>query len=181
MFYLALACRCMTGAVFAVAAFGKLRNAAAYRGFAAWLDTLPVLSARARRRAVPVLVAVEVMVTVAVALPWTAAAGLLLAAVTLAVFAAGALAVTRRGSTEPCQCFGASSAPLGPRHVIRNTLAAAVAAVGAVGAADAGPAASHPLPVMLSVGGGLVLALLLIFIDDIAALFSEPLSREARP
>lgn len=151
MLYLALACRCMTGVVFAVAATGKLRSAAAYCGFAAWLDTLPVLSARARRLAAPVLVAVEVMVIVGVALPWTAAAGLLLAAVTLAVFAAGALAVTRRGSTEPCQCFGASSA------------------------------ASHPLPVMLSVGGGLVLALLLIFIDDIAALFSEPLSREVRP
>lgn len=129
----------------------------------------------------PVLITVEVTVTVTVALPWTATAGLLLAAVTLAVFAVGAEVMIGRGATEPCQCFGASSTPLGLPHVIRNALGCALAGCGAVCAADAGYPAIHPFPVILGTGCGLVLALLLIFTDDIAVLFSAPLSKEARP
>jgi len=181
MFYLALACRCMAGVVFAAAAISKVRNVTAYRAFAAWLAGLEVLPAPVRRPAAPVLIAVEVAVTVTVALPPTAPAGLLLAAVTLAIFAVGAAVMIGRDSTESCQCFGASSTPLGPPHVIRNALGCALAVGGAVFAADAGHPAIHPFPVILSAGCGLVLALLLIFTDDIAALFTAPLSKEARP
>jgi hypothetical protein len=181
MLYLALACRCTAGVVFAVAAISKVRGPAAYRAFAAWLDGLTALPVPVRGWAAPVLIAVEVTVTVTVALPWTATAGLLLAAVTLAAFAVGVAVMIGRGATEPCQCFGASSVPLGPRHVIRNALGCAVAAFGAVGAANAGHPVIHPFPAVFSVGCGFVLALLLIFTDDIAVLFSAPFSKEVRP
>jgi hypothetical protein len=159
--------------VFVASAFGKLRSREAYRAFVLWLGGLELLTRRWRRPAAPVLVTAEVAVVILAALPWTAAAGLALAAALLAAFAAGALIVIRRKTNVPCQCFGPSSVPLGPRHVVRDVLLCAAAVFGAAGA---GQVVSRPLGIGLSVGCGLAIALFAVFGDDVVALFSVQLS-----
>ncbi|TDD05383.1 transposase [Nonomuraea deserti] len=53
------------------------------------------------------------------ALPWTVPAGFVTGALLLTVFTAGISVVLRRRRTVTCQCFGASTAPVGTVHVIR--------------------------------------------------------------
>jgi hypothetical protein len=172
--YIALAARCLIGMVFAVSAFTKLRNGRAFRDFAAWVATLPMPLAGGGRRAIAIAVAAsEVAAVVLVALPWTGGAGLLLAAVVMAAFAAGTFAVSRSNARTPCQCFGPSSVPLGTPHVVRNLALCVVAAVGAVGA---GPAVT-PLPgTALGVGIGVAAALPVIFLDDLLAVLTGELA-----
>jgi len=168
MAYVALAARCLIGLVFAVSAASKLRSGAAFRDFASWLAGLPVLTIRGRRAAAPVIVAAEVAVVVLAALPWTVRAGLVLAAIMLALFAAGVVHAVCRGASAPCQCFGTGTAPLGYRHAVRNVLLCGAAVAGAAGAAPG------PVPagagVALSLVAAAVVAALVLALDDIAAI-----------
>jgi len=167
MMYLALTCRCLIGVVFAVSAFSKVRSAAAFRDFSAWLGRLPLPAVRGRGAAA-VMAGTEVVIVVALLLPWTAQAGLALAAVTLAAFAGGTAVAVRRGVQAPCQCFGTSSRPLGFRHASRDLLLCAAAAAGAA----SGGAAARPVAVVLCLAAGLIAAALVVFLDDITALFA---------
>jgi hypothetical protein len=179
MAYLAFACRSTTGLVFVVSAFSKLRSRAAFREFTSWLAGLRVPVVRSLPSAVAAtMVAVEVAVVVLVGLPWTAWAGLLLAAAALAVFAAGTLLALRRGVHAPCQCFSASAAPLGLRHAARDVVLCVVAVVGAAGAAAGG---ARPPGAALALGAGAAAALFVVFLDDLAALISEPTGTGAAP
>ena len=110
----------------------------------------------------------EVVIVVVLLLPWTAQAGLALAAVTLAVFAGGTVSVVRRGVRTPCQCFGASARPLSLRHAWRDLLLGAAAVAGAA----SGGAAARPAAVVLSLAAGLIAAAFVLFLDDITALFA---------
>jgi hypothetical protein len=168
--YLALACRCAIGVVFAVSVSGKLRSRSAFGAFVSWLAALPVPLVRGRPRATAVvLAAAEALIVVLVALPWTVRPGLVLAAVVLGVFTAGTWLAVARGADAPCQCFGVSASPLGRRHVVRDALlcAAAVAGAAAVGSGGVRPAA-----VAMSLGAGLVVAGFIVFLDDLAVLFA---------
>lgn len=178
MGYLTLAARCLIGVVFAVSALSKLRTRAAYRAFAVWLADLPIVTARGRAAAAPILVSTEVTIVTLVALPWLPQAGLLLAVAVLAAFAMGTVAVIRRGAREPCQCFGASAAPLGIRHVLRDIVLCVVAGAGAAGAAGHLPA--RPAGIALSLLAGAVCAALVVFLDDIAAILTSPQDRSYR-
>src|SRR6266581_511929 len=122
MEYLALACRCALGLVFAASALSKLRNAEAFRSFTEWLGTVPGVPSRAQGPIAAAMAAAEVGVLVLVVIPYSGV---------IAVFATGAFAVARAGDAEPCQCFGPSNTPLGMRHVARNVVLCAVAALGA--------------------------------------------------
>jgi len=74
----------------------------------------------------------------------------------------------RRGNTAPCRCFGASSTPLGPRHLVRNALLLAVAAAGLAGVLTPG---ALELPGTLVAGAaGLVVGAMITVFDDIADL-----------
>lgn len=175
MAYLVLTVRFLIGIVFAVSATAKLRSPGAYRSFATWVRGLPGPFTRAR--VTPVMIALsEMAVVILVAIGPTAMAGLALAALILVVFVAGAALVIRRGTRTTCQCFGASRSPLGVRHVARDaTLAAfAIVAITRVGSGDVRPAG-----IALSAGISFVVALIVFFLDDLVALFSEqvPLSR----
>jgi hypothetical protein len=171
MAYLALACRCLTGLVFAVSAFSKLRSRSAFREFTAWLAGLPVPLARSRPAKVAAAMATaEVAIVVLAALPWTARAALVLAAIVLATFTAGTWLAIARGAGAPCQCFGTSATPLGPRHVMRNALLCAAAVAGAVATGAGG---TRPAGIVLSLMAGLTIAMFAVFLDDLAALFSE--------
>jgi hypothetical protein len=165
-----LGCRVLIAVVFAVSAFSKLRSRPSYRAFALWLAGLPVLSARGRKGAAPAVAAAEVGIVLLLALPWTVRAGLLAATAALAVFTAGTLVILRRGVREPCQCFGAATVPMGARHVVRNALLCVVAAVGASGPATAAMRGSG---VALSLAMAAVAAMIVLFLDELTALFGD--------
>jgi Methylamine utilisation protein MauE len=169
MIYLMLGSRCLIGAVFAVSALSKPRSEAAFRAFREWLAALPVLPGPGRNAAAVALVGAESLVVLLVILPWTAVAGLLLAAVLLAGFAAASFGLARSRARVSCRCFGPSSAPLGLRHVLRDVLLAAAAA----GAAAAGPGHARPAGIALAVGIAIVALTLVLFLDDLSSLFTE--------
>jgi len=191
MAYLGLGCRCVIGLVFLVSAVSKLRGRAAFREFSAWLASLPLPAVRRRAGVLATLLAAaEAAIVVLAAVPWTsgttwaawtAPAALSLAALTLAVFTAGTWVAIARGANQPCHCFGASATPLGRRHVIRDAALCLIAAVGAAGTAAATGAAgaAGPIPangegIAVSLFTGAVIALLVVFLDDLAALYSAP-------
>jgi hypothetical protein len=171
LMYLALACRCAIGVVFLVSVCGKLRSRPAFRAFVSWLAVLPVPLVRSRPgAAAAVMAAAEALIVILFALPWTVRPGLALAAVVLAAFTVGTWLAVARGTDAPCQCFGASTSPLGRRHVIRDALLGAVAIAGA---AAAGPGGARPATAVLSLGTGLVAAGFVVFLDDLAVLFTR--------
>jgi hypothetical protein len=172
MIYVALGCRCLIGIVFAISAASKLRNRAAFTRFASWLAGLPALPLRGRRTAAAVALG-ETAVVVLVGLPWTVADGLLLATLALAVLAAGAFLVARSGASEPCQCFGVSTEPLGFPQVIRNVVLCGVAATGAVGAALAGSATLRPAGAALALWVALAVALCTVYLEDLVGFFTD--------
>jgi hypothetical protein len=155
--------------VFAASALSKLRSGPAYRAFASWLADLRLPVAGSAVAAA--MAGTEVTVVALIALPWTAAAGLALAAAAAAVFAVGILVVVHRGTSVPCRCFGVSAAPLGRRHVARN---AGLCLAAAAGAAGAGSAGARPPGIALSLGVAAVLAAFVLFADDLAELFTRP-------
>jgi hypothetical protein len=171
--YVTLACRCLIGVVFAVSAVSKVRSLSSFRAFAAWLASLPMLSARARAVLAPVIAAAEIAIAVLVAQPWTVTAGMVLAAVVMAVFAVGTGVLVRRDVRASCQCFGPSAVPLGIRHVGRNAALCAAAVTGAIeSGAVAGP--GRPAGTALSLGIAAVAALVVVFLDDLSAVLTDP-------
>jgi len=178
--YIVLFSRCLTGVVFAVSAVTKLRSPRAFAEFATWVAELPALPARARRPASVLMAGAEAAAVLLLALPWTAPSGLALATATLAVFAAGTLLVTRAGVRVPCQCFGTSRAPIGMRHVVRNTGLCAVAAAGTA-VAIIPPGSTSLAGAVLALGAAFVTALFVVFLDDLAAFLSEHTALEREP
>ena len=91
--------------------------------------------------------------------------------------AAGVTVIVRSGTRAACACFGARSGrELGGSHVIRNLGLLTVLIVALAGNQfRAGPPA--PAAVAVAIGAGLVVALLVIGLDDIVALFA-PVYRE---
>jgi methylamine utilization protein MauE len=162
--------RCLLAIVFACSAVAKLRGGGSFRGFREWLEDLPVPVASRHASVVAAAMAVaEVLIVVLIVLPWTVLAGFMLAGATLAVFIAGTCVAIARGTKATCNCFGTRGAPLGRRHVARDTVLLAVAMVGAV-ASDAHGA--HPAGVAVSVATAAFLAVLVVFLDDVLSLFA---------
>lgn len=131
MIYLLLTSQFVTAGVFALSAYGKVREQSAFARSLVDFHVPP--GAR-----VPVAVAVtaaEVAVVPLALVPATAVAGLALGAVLLFGFAAVIGLTLRRGSRPRCRCFGAVSAPLRGAHIVRNVVLAAIATAGAVLAA----------------------------------------------
>jgi hypothetical protein len=155
----------VTAGVFALSAFGKLRAPGA---FVASLADFGLLPARLHRPAGHALIAAETAVVPLVLVPALAPVGLGLAAVLLGLFAAVIVATLRRGRRPRCRCFGVASAPLGPAHVARNVVLAALAGAGAVTAAAT--AASWSLEPAPLAAGALIAAVALAVVaafDDL--------------
>jgi cell division protein FtsW (lipid II flippase) len=169
--YVALACRCAVSVVFLASLSGKLRSGTAFRAFVSWLAALPVpLVRRQPRVAAAVTTAAEALIVILAGLPWTVRVGLALAAVVLAVFTAGTWLAVARGTDAPCLCFGVSASPLGRRHVVRDALLGAVAVTGATAA---GPGGASTAGGVMSLAAGLVVAMFVVFLDDLAVLFAS--------
>jgi hypothetical protein len=117
--------------------------------------------------AIPLLVAIPTRMTVL--------AGFTVAVVLLAGFTVGIVISVRRGNQAPCRCFGRSSVPLGPRHVVRNTGLIVLALAGLAAAWTSSPD-PDPAMVALAVIAGVVLGGLVTVFDDVAELLSPTTS-----
>jgi hypothetical protein len=167
--------RCLLGLVFLASAVGKARGRREFRAFGAALGGMRLLPAPLVRPAAAAVVLLEALVPLLLALPgrWPVAAGFALAGLLLLAFTAAVWTVLRRRVAAVCRCFGGSSAaPLGRRHIARNSALAAVAVAGAAGSLTAAgsaapPAAAAVLAVPLAVVGALAAARL----DDLVSLF----------
>ncbi|MEV5749297.1 MauE/DoxX family redox-associated membrane protein [Actinoallomurus sp. NPDC052308] len=157
---------CLIGLVFAVSAVSKLRD---LDGFARSVPALvPAWPGRARLLAV-VTTALEALVPLLLVAPPTTSYGFSLAAVLLAAFTTAIAAAIRRGRRATCRCFGPSSAPLGPRHLVRNGVLFSCAALGGLSPGGLPPAAG----VAVAAAAGLVGAVLIVFLDDIVDLLAR--------
>nr|WP_225311513.1 MauE/DoxX family redox-associated membrane protein [Microbispora cellulosiformans] len=176
-------CRLLTGIVFLTSAVSKLRGRAAYEEFTAATRALaPRLPARP---AAALVVAAEAAVAPLLAWRPTALAGFCVALGLLVAFTVAMAAALRRRRRVLCRCFGASTVPVGPGHLVRNAVLAAAAATGAAQAAMTGAmtgaaAGSAGAPADLGVAGPAAAALtagaaavLLSATGEIAGLFTN--------
>ncbi|MGW3996868.1 MauE/DoxX family redox-associated membrane protein [Amycolatopsis sp. NPDC004772] len=164
MEYLRAAGTALIAVVFAASSFSKLRD---FRGFA---RSVPALVPMPARWVTPVSVAVVgTELASAVLVLVTPIAGFALATALLLAFTAAIAASLRRGRRAPCRCFGATESPIGPRHLVRNTLLICSAVLGAL--------APEHLPSVagaaVAFAAGVVVAVLVIAMDDIAVLFAR--------
>ncbi|GIJ28690.1 methylamine utilization protein MauE [Micromonospora qiuiae] len=170
MEYVLIACRCTLALIFLYSASTKLRGPSAFVAFTASLRRLRLLPERLVAPAAVVVVAAELLVPALLASRMTALPGFLAGAALLTAFTAGIILVLQRGTTASCRCFGASDAPLGWQHVVRNCGLLALAVLGLVSVAAADQNAA-PAGVALSVGVALVLAFIAATMDDLVTLF----------
>ena len=172
MTYLVIAERFLFGLVLLASAVGKVRSGSAFGAFAASVREFGVLPAAWTRGRVAagVVVAVEALVPLLLLTGATAPAGLAVAALLLTGLAGAVALVVRRGARVACLCFGTSATPLARRHVVRNAALALAAAVGAV-AASAPAQPADPVGGAVAAAAGLVVAGLVVAMDDIVELF----------
>ncbi len=178
MGYAILGCRCLLALVFAVAAFTKLRGRSAFGAFVAWfgaLSTFSALPATVRHLLAAATVAAEALLVVVVLLPWTSLVALWLATAMLAGYMAGAVVIAHRQPGMPCQCFGASAAPLGTRAIVRNAVLLVIATVGAVAATHSGVGlgSAQAAATVLSLVAAATAAMTVIFLDDLVAFLAD--------
>ncbi|HET9140864.1 MauE/DoxX family redox-associated membrane protein [Actinophytocola sp.] len=170
MHYLDVAARFLLGTVFLVAVVGKVSSKAAFAAFTGSLTRMAVLPPRAAGPAARVTVVLEALTVVLLAVPveLAAAAGFVVAGGLLAAFTVAIGLSLRTGNRAPCRCFGASSTPLGPRHIVRNGLLIAVAAAGLLGLAAAGE--SDLAGTVVAALAGLIAGAAVAALDDIVEL-----------
>jgi|SRR5690606_11969094 len=177
MTYVALTCQSLIAAVYGFAALSKLSPAR----FADFIrSTGALLPARwsRRRTQVGVLVLTCELAVVALSVALTAA-GLILG---LALSAAFAVALTRaviRGERTTCRCFGASSTPIGPAHIVRNVLLAGVSVTGLI--ALQWSTSVNVAGAAVSIAAGIIFAFIIAMLDELLALFKDPVVVRALP
>jgi hypothetical protein len=182
---LAIACRCLIGLLFGVSAFSKVRDSVAFAEFTA--STRALLAgalpghgphAMARRWLPSAVVVTEAAVVALVAVPAAARFGFGLASVLLAGFTLAIAAAIRRSVLTTCRCFGASSAPLGASHLVRNGVLLLVALTGlAVGPGDL--ARVDRAALIMTIGPAAIAVVVIARLDDLVALFAPGTGRHA--
>jgi Methylamine utilisation protein MauE len=167
MEYVGVGFASLIGWVFLASAISKLRH---FGEFTRSLPALaPVRAGQVRPLAMTV-VATEAAVPVLLLIPAAIFYGFALAGALLAAFTAAIGTALKRGRRAPCQCFGASSTPLGPGHLVRNSILLISTLAGGL-ALDAQPQQAAGL--VVAIAAGLVGAILIVAIDDIAFLFAR--------
>jgi hypothetical protein len=114
------------------------------------------------------VVGAEAAVPVLVVVPGSAGAALVLAMVLLTAFTVAMGRAVRRGVRTACRCFGATARAPGRASLARNGILLAVAAAGLV-ARSAGVPAVPAAGVALCLSAAVVLATVLIFLDDLVS------------
>ncbi|MDO3687524.1 MauE/DoxX family redox-associated membrane protein [Micromonospora sp. C28ISP2-4] len=174
--HLDIALRCLIGVVFLAATYGKVHSRVSWREFVASLAAMRVVPARLVPAVAGVVGLAEAAVPVLLLVPPTRRLGHVLAALLLVAFSSGIIITLSRRQRVACRCFGATGAPLGRRHLLRNGLLIAAAAVGVAAAGATGEVA--PAGVAVAAVAGAVSGLLFVWFDDITDLF---VTQPARP
>lgn len=167
MEYLTVASQALLTAVFGWAAVSKVRAFANFRQ-----SVREMVPGRYVGVVATGIVAAES--ACALAVPVSAVVGLIGCLGLLTLFCVGIVVLLGRGVSASCACFGASGAPLGRKHLIRNGFLAGVALCGLM--SDAG-GELHPGGVLTAVFAGLIGAALLVAFDDLAELFMPSTAR----
>lgn len=172
MQYLAIGCRTATAVVFLLAVAGKVLGSGAFAEFTRSVADMKAVRPRLVQPAARATVLAEALVLVLVAIPLriTAVLGFAVAVLLTALFSNAIRRTLRSGNRVPCRCFGRSSSPLGPRHLVRNGLLLALTVTGlavswAAGSADLAGA-------LVAVLAGLFLGLIIASFDDLAQLLA---------
>jgi len=171
--YFAIAVRCLIAVVFLAAVAGKVGTRARFAAFVASVHAMRLLPPSLARPVALGTIGAELAVPVLLWLPGLTVLASALAATILSGLAVAIGLALRRGVRAPCRCFGASVIPLGPRHVIRNSVLATLA----IGGSVAGPlttTAMRPELAVLSAAAGALGGGLTAMLDEIFALF-QPL------
>ncbi|MDJ0461232.1 hypothetical protein QMK30_06150 [Streptomyces sp. H27-C3] len=163
--------RFLIGTVFLIAFVSKVSSRRSFAAFAGSVVELSPFPAAASRFLAFAVAAGEFLVCLLLLMPAPRAAGLgfAWAAVLLLVFAVAVGCAVARGTRSACRCFGASTAPLGVRHIVRNLVLAVLAAGGTAVAQTTG--AGHPAGLVIAALGGLLIGGLLAALDSIVDLF----------
>jgi hypothetical protein len=167
---LALGCRTLLAVVMSAAAASKLRR----RDFASFVDALRGFGVPSGLARVPprglagAVVALEA--AAAVLLLVAPAAGLALALGLIAVFTAVLRNVIHNGREVACRCFGASTAPIGVAHLVRNGVLLAVICAGLAATALAAGAEVAPPERLAAIALGVLAGAAVTRWDDLAYL-----------
>jgi hypothetical protein len=171
-----LGIRVMLGAVFAIAAAGKLRSRAAFDAF---VDTIPAYrNARADRLASVAAVVIAAELVAVVLLIVCPLAGLVMTSGLLGAFATLMIVTLRAGTPMVCRCFGAHAEPVGRGHVVRNAvllLAGAVAAAARWSGSAGGSGVDAAMAVVV-IAVAAILGVLISRWDDLVFMF-RPVAR----
>ncbi|MGW2033730.1 MauE/DoxX family redox-associated membrane protein [Streptomyces sp. NPDC001761] len=174
MQYLEFGIRCLIGTVFLTAAVGKTARGGSFAAFTSSLEDLGLVPLRAVRPVAVAVVAGEGLVCLLLAAPWARlpALGLTGAAVLLLAFATAIACAVARGTRAVCRCFGgASTSPLGVRHVVRNVLLAGLALAAAEAMPRPHTGSAQPAGLLVAALGGLLVGGCVAALDTIASLF----------
>lgn len=179
MEYVVLACQATLAGVFLFSFAGKVRNRKAYEEFVASVVVLQLARYRGSRMLALATVAAEAAAPVLLVVPFTSTAGFGLSACLLTAFTAVIVISLRRGSRTPCRCFGASSVPIGPPHLVRNLILLAGGGVGLVGGLTATAVPRDPAWIVLTLAVAGLALLLVVRLDDLVTLFgsAKPVAR----
>ncbi|MEW2355923.1 MauE/DoxX family redox-associated membrane protein [Spirillospora sp. NPDC029432] len=164
---LAIAARYLLAAVFAVAAYGKVRRARGFGNFVTTVRKLTGLAPERARRVAGAVVAAEIVTACLLAVPPAlpgAPAGPLLAAGLLALFTAAALRAVRAGVFTECGCFGRYGSVMGYPLIVRNVLLLAAAPPAVL----VTPSVPWPALAVPAVAGSAVALVYVRFYDDAA-------------
>ncbi|MGI5215378.1 MauE/DoxX family redox-associated membrane protein [Plantactinospora sp. CA-290183] len=172
MEYLTFAARLSLAFVCLAAAAGKLGGRRQRQEFLRFIRRLDVPDRLVRPAAVGT-VAVEL--AVALLLPWpaTGMAGSVLATGLFLTFTAGVWTAIRRGRTPKCFCFGRLGQPLGRGHLVRNAALSGLAAMTVVLSLFVTGRPDSLTGAAVAAAAAATGALLLVFWDDLAALFVD--------
>jgi hypothetical protein len=176
MVHVLISCRAFITLVFVISVAGKLKGRHAFLGFT---DSVRALAPRlpAGPTAVAVI-ATEAVIVVLLALPTASLAGFALATALLSAFTVAIGTTVRRGEQVACRCFGsASSAPVGPAHLVRNAFLLAGSLTGVLAALTSSGDADGVAGVTTSLVFGAAAAGVTLLTDDISRLL-RPLSQE---
>ena len=166
-----LGCRLALAVVLGTAFAGKLRGPRPFHALVSTMTELGMPAMFAIRPVAALVLALELAATVLViTVPLV---GYPIAAALLLAFTAVVINALRRDEPVACRCFGASTAPIGPAHVVRNLLLLAVAGSGAALYAS-GSTGELGLVLVLGVTGVLVGSLVTRWDDLIFLLGSRP-------
>jgi hypothetical protein len=159
-----LIARVTIGAVFAISLASKIKRRRAFASFVSWLSDITVIPKGMETTVGIVFVAAETSIVILLVPQQTVDIGLLVAAATLACFAAFTYWIMRKHIGASCHCFGPTSSLLSARHISRDFALFVLAVLGIPGAAVSSPDIRIVTVCVLT---GVIFAFSVVFLDDI--------------